>query len=239
MSYRRIRKWQHEPYFYIAEILFMEMKDVEKSREWMDNIISIRSVNKNLVNIWKPDYERPGKHFVFTHNYVMFYLELLKYDKDAQSIGLLTKKLRRFSSGMAYIGKANDVATSYFIECVTKKYLLHDKVYTESYMGNINYNDFVKYSQEIVDNSKAADIAEDILEVLKIAYQLKKGTNSVVYDTVCLSLFFQYIYEPYRKEHPETEPQLVSDSENKSNIRKKVSKKDAFDKIRALVDKLP
>lgn len=233
------KKWQHEPYFYIAEILFMEMKDVEKSREWMDNIISIRSVNKNLVNIWKPDYERPGKHFVFTHNYVMFYLELLKYDKDAQSIGLLTKKLRRFSSGMAYIGKANDVATSYFIECVTKKYLLHDKVYTESYMGNINYNDFVKYSQEIVDNSKAADIAEDILEVLKIAYQLKKGTNSVVYDTVCLSLFFQYIYEPYRKEHPETEPQLVSDCENKSNIRKKVSKKDAFDKIRALVDKLP
>ncbi|CAI6754338.1 ANM_collapsed_G0031170.mRNA.1.CDS.1 [Saccharomyces cerevisiae] len=54
------KKWQHRPRYRIARILFDDLGDVNGALEEMDSLISAKSINKNLVNIWKPDFERPG-----------------------------------------------------------------------------------------------------------------------------------------------------------------------------------
>ncbi|KAL3231533.1 Histone transcription regulator 3 [Nakaseomyces bracarensis] len=234
------KKWQHQPYYFLAKIHFEEFGDINKAKECMDNLVSIKAVNKNLVNIWKPDFERPGQHFVFTYTYVMFYLELLKKDQDPTSIGLVTKKLRRFSSGMAYVSKASEIATSYFLACVSEKYKLMDKAEVELYMSTVYSADFMPYSDEIIAKLKDNPLPEDITEVLRVSYQLKKGTNSVTYDTVCLSIFFQYVYKPYAKDKPsitESAEATKNPADLKAMLRKKVSKKDAFDKIKVFVEK--
>lgn len=235
------KKWQHQPYYFIAKIYHEDFNDIEKAKEWMDNIVSLKAVNKNLVNIWKPDFERPGQHFLFTYTYVIFYLELLKLDHDPISIGLLIKKLRRFSSGMAYITNAIETATNYFLSCVSEKYDLMDKTGVETYMSTVYSTDFLENSEDILKNLKTLSIAENIFEVLRLAYQLKKGTNSVTYDTVCLSIFFQYIYKPHAVEKEKSKPDhnyiITNPDKLKTAYWKKVSKKEAFDKIKSLVDK--
>lgn len=47
------------------------------------------------VQVWKPEFERPGRHFVYTSRYVQFFLELLEKTNDRANYGLLLRKLRK------------------------------------------------------------------------------------------------------------------------------------------------
>jgi hypothetical protein len=48
-----------------------------------------------MVQVWKPEFERPGRHFVYTSRYVKFFFELLDKTNDRASYGLLLRKLRK------------------------------------------------------------------------------------------------------------------------------------------------
>ena len=225
----------------------------------MKNVISIRSVNKNLVNIWKPDFERPGKHFVYSYQYVMFYLDLLNMTKDFNSIGLVTKKIRRFGSGMAYVTEAFERAILIYVKCASLALNFDDKYYTEHYLPLLNYQDFLKISKELLLIFDSKEYTQELIDALSIAYQLKKGNNGIAFDGVCISIYFKFFYIPFAESLPkdqlQQDPQLIAvndtdkqpssmttiaiNNPKQANIRKRVSKKDAFDAIRTLTDKIP
>ena len=110
------KNWHHRPQYRMARIYFEQFKDHQKALELMDKFISIRS-NKNLINIWKPDFERPGKHFVYTYQYIIFYVDLLVKNGDFNSIGIIIRKIKRFGSAMAYVNNAIDYSIKRYIEC--------------------------------------------------------------------------------------------------------------------------
>jgi hypothetical protein len=48
-----------------------------------------------MVQVWKPEFERPGRHFVYTSRYVEFFFELLDKTNDRANYGLLLRRLRK------------------------------------------------------------------------------------------------------------------------------------------------
>lgn len=256
------KRWHHRPRYRIARVLFDEFGDVDGALEEMGAVMSIKSTHKNLVNIWKPDFERPGKHFVYTNQYVVFYLDMLYRKGDFNSIGLVCKKIRRFGSGMAYVNKASEHAVALYTACARKKLQINEREYTEQILPSLNYQAFLKTSQKLLDNFEESSYSESILESIKIAFQLKKGNNGIAFDGVCLSIYFKYFYLPFASavSHNETDvpeqdktlspppenaaatgqkPPLVMQNSTKPALpRKRVSKKDAFDRVRTLVDKI-
>lgn len=50
-----------------------------------------------LSQVWKPDNERPGRHFVYTGRYVSFFVRLLYQLNDRTSLEALAKKNRKRS----------------------------------------------------------------------------------------------------------------------------------------------
>lgn len=267
------RKWHHRPRYRIARILFDEFNDADGALNEMGGVMSIKSAHKNLVNIWKPDFERPGKHFVYTYQYVIFYLDILFSKKDYNSIGLVCKKIRRFGSGMAYVNKASEHAVMLYTQCVRAKLQVDEKEYVEHLLPSLNYQSFVKTSETLFKTFKKDDYSDETLNGLKIAYQLKKGNNGIAFDGVCLSIYFKFFYLPLSsaiiqedlaprdsaRESEQDEPGVVqiqvSDAAKKkvnnngalsptpgnhkpTIPRKRVSKKDAFDRIRLLVEKI-
>lgn len=65
------------------------------------------------IQVWKPDNERAGRHFVYTGRYVLFFAELLLRTNDRDSMDMLARRIRR---------KAGDFAnhTAIWIEYSTK-----------------------------------------------------------------------------------------------------------------------
>ncbi|QLG75089.1 hypothetical protein HG535_0H04160 [Zygotorulaspora mrakii] len=260
------KKWHHRPRYRISRILFDEFTDTDGALNEMGAMMSIKSTHKNLVNIWKPDFERPGKHFVYTNQYVIFYLDILFRKGDFNSIGLVCKKIRRFGSGMAYVNKASEHAVALYTLCARRKLHINEKEYVEQILPAINYQVFMKNSQNLLDSAKKEDYSEEIIDGIKIAYQLKKVNNGIAFDGICLSLFLKFFYMPLaasllQEEETAKEPKQevqrsvsfqttdvntsasgtslsVQNNPKPSLPRKRVSKKDAFDKIRMLVDKL-
>ncbi|SCU83530.1 LAMI_0C03576g1_1 [Lachancea mirantina] len=245
-------KWHHRPKFRIAKILFEDFQDLDGAITEMNEIIFLKSPNKSLVNIWKPDLERPGKHFLYTYQYVMFYLDLLFCKGDYESIVLVAKKLKRFGAGMVNMPLAADRAARLFSQCVQRQFSLNEKLDAEQVLLSLNYQNFLQRSDELFASFDKKNYDTTTVDLLASAYHLKKGNNA--YDLICLAIYFKFFYKPFtsndalsskegsqaiKLELP-TVPAPVSASPIKLktvSARKRVSKKDAFDKIGSLVDK--
>ena len=53
------------------------------------------------IQVWKPDNERPGRHFVYTGRYVMFFAELLAKTTDKENMENLARRIRRKTGDFA------------------------------------------------------------------------------------------------------------------------------------------
>lgn len=160
-----------------------------------------KSVNKNLVNIWKPDFERPGKHFIYTYQYLVLYLDLLFAMKDFNTTGLVIKKLRRFGSGTVNINELLERAISVYTQSAKIKLQLQDKSYVEQILPTLDYQNFLKISEQLNQAFDPSNHPEEITSGLKLAFQLKKGHSGIAFDSVCLGIYFEYLYYPLAQQN--------------------------------------
>lgn len=259
------RKMQHRPQFRIAKILYDEFQDISAALDEIEGMVSIKNT-KNLINIWKPDNERPGKHFVYAYQYIIFYIKLQFKMKDFNSIAIVVKKIRRFGAGIAYVNEATEFAIKSYNETIDTKLGITDKKYVENLLPSLNYQHFLKVSQKLHDEFKVDEYSPEYIEGLRYAFQLKRGNNGIAFDSACLSLYFKCFYLPKLEleevrdleskpinennfdvsilsaqisdTSSNTESKLLN-SPKQNAIRKRVSKKEAFDRIRSLVDRFP
>jgi len=47
------------------------------------------------VQVWKPEHERPGRHFVYTTRYTRFFMQLLVQLHDRTNLEALVKRIRK------------------------------------------------------------------------------------------------------------------------------------------------
>ncbi|CDO92186.1 unnamed protein product [Kluyveromyces dobzhanskii CBS 2104] len=275
------QKWQHRPVYRIAQIKYSEFQDTEGAMEEMNKLLALKSVNKNVVNIWKPEHELPGKHFVYAYQYVLFYMDLLNEKHDFMAIGGMVKKLRRFGSGMINSQDAINKAVELFVNGAKIKLSLNEKEHGELLMQRIPFPEFVELSEELFQVFKRDDYDSEVLDVFSLAYNLKKGTNSIQFDGVCITIYFKYFYCPFVENKKQLTPYPISTPEvsngiqreksnseqpqpqsltelprspspasttnkdkiakttikNPTSVRKRVSKRDVFDRVIKLIEK--
>ena len=47
------------------------------------------------IQVWKPEFERPGRHFVYTTRYVYFFVHLLDQLDDRAGLDSLLRRVRK------------------------------------------------------------------------------------------------------------------------------------------------
>ena len=255
------KNWHHRPQYRMARIYYEQFGDYQKALELMDKFVSVRS-NKNLINIWKPDFERPGKHFVYTYQYIIFYIDLLVKKGDFNSIGIIIRKTKRFGSAMAYVNDAIDYSIRRYIECVYQKLGVDDK-YVETLLPDLNYNEFLSVSEKLSKNFDASKYPTEYTDGLKLSYQLKRSSNGITFDGPCLAIYFKIFFLPAASAKLTVENKNIIDGSqsngdntisNNANIveklplseavrntlsKKRVSKKEAFDRVKDLTENIP
>ncbi|KAI1179377.1 hypothetical protein F4777DRAFT_473932 [Nemania sp. FL0916] len=90
--------WQHRIFMRHAKILF----DENSTESSVVNALAAFSVLKEsmltktmVMNVWKCDAERPGRHHVYTEQYVRFVVKLLVVLKDRASFEAMLRRLRK------------------------------------------------------------------------------------------------------------------------------------------------
>ncbi|KAI0396405.1 hypothetical protein F5Y17DRAFT_119828 [Xylariaceae sp. FL0594] len=90
--------WQHRIFMRHARILFDEHSDESSVVNAMAAFSVLREsmLTKTMVmNVWKCDAERPGRHHVYTEQYVRFVVKLLVVLKDRTSFEAMLRRLRK------------------------------------------------------------------------------------------------------------------------------------------------
>ncbi|KAF9116867.1 Histone transcription regulator 3 [Mortierella sp. AM989] len=90
------RHWHHRPVFRQASILYSVYHDVDRAKTGMLSLFQIKSNLKTLVSsVWKPEFERSGKHFIYVGEYTKFLIVLAKESNDVETLNSLARKIRR------------------------------------------------------------------------------------------------------------------------------------------------
>lgn len=94
--------WQHRIIFRHARILFCEDNPTSEASDQLVEakaafgILRDSMVTKTMVmNVWKCDAERPGRHHVYTEQYVRFMTKLLVIMADRVNLEQLLRRLRK------------------------------------------------------------------------------------------------------------------------------------------------
>ncbi|KAK9458150.1 hypothetical protein V1511DRAFT_491878 [Dipodascopsis uninucleata] len=91
------KHWHHRPTYRIATILERGLDEVEKAREEIAGFFALRAA-KSYLTIWRPEFERAGRHFVYAYSYTCYYVDLLEKTNDITTLNVIAKKLRRLTT---------------------------------------------------------------------------------------------------------------------------------------------
>lgn len=215
------RKWQHRPTYRLARLYDDAYGDRARARSLMSHFCSLgRTSTKPLVQIWKPDHERPGVHFEFAYRYVMYMIDLVVADKDTETLGIIAKKLRRFSTGIVLHMEAWEhlcLSTARVARELTGiPEQVHGSKYSDYVIRSLSFDDFDKYSTKLHDRVQAAgdgDHIPDLVTSLDFAVELRRlnngfGSTSVVDDTL-VSIYLRLLKDFMAKEQKREEAEKV------------------------------
>lgn len=237
------KKWHHKHRYLLSRIYF-DLKDFEKAYEEIEPLIVLKSTNKNLVNIWKPEFEPPGKHFVYTHKYILYYIMLVDCLADFQKLLLFTKKLRRYGAGMINLNEAWEAACATLCH-LTKEIVRSEPGFTDIEVPKLIYVEFVQASQCLTNKYQSEPLKGDETELLTLLYEISEirrmnngfGSTSQLddtFNTIYLKLYLKNVTEESKKIFVNQQT-LSLIKPNGTNIKTKVARRDILASATALV----
>ncbi|KAK6459780.1 uncharacterized protein RJT20DRAFT_5335 [Scheffersomyces xylosifermentans] len=228
------KNWQHKPRYRLATILFDEFDDVSEALEEMSSFVSLKATSKTLVSIWKPEQERPGKHFYYTFQYSRFYITLLTHKLDLIGLISMLPKLRRSNSTMVQLYTTWEILCSSICKIMRSSIDIDNSfTFTENFLSALSYSAFMLNARSILDLIQNLGIPKE-LEIhfcyLHAINDMKKfnngfGPTSLIDDTIVgifirIYLHFNLALEP--------QPAPTNSSESPGGKTKKLAKRDIF-----------
>ncbi|KAA8916845.1 hypothetical protein TRICI_000964 [Trichomonascus ciferrii] len=207
------KRWQHRPSYRLAKIFEGVYGDINRAKEEMAPFFQVRTTTKTPLHIWKPELERPGQHFVFTYQYIVYYVRLLGITKDTTALTTLSKKLRKFSSGMAKHGDAWDYTCSVTILSMKETLSIQER-FSEQYIPVLNFDQFDSTSQQLQKDLEGKKELPYIVGALNYAAELRRlnsgqgstGPTDDLFVSVYLKLYQEFVRAQNRKLIKPAEP---------------------------------
>lgn len=194
MKFLDKRKWHHRPPFLIAKIYRDVLGDVDSAKAEMLPLFNLKNQNKAPLHIWKPEFERAGKHFQFMYEYLVFFVDLLDKTDDTDAIITVGKKLRRFNNGMVRHFDAWE-STCLVSNAMMKRVTKIPEKLPDAIIPSLQFDNFDRITLGLQDKiSKSSEPASYLLTLLYYASEFRRlnngfGSTGVVDDTVvCLYL---------------------------------------------------
>lgn len=195
------KAWYHKPSYRQADIDF-NFGNYERAKEIMSKYFTLKSSNKTFLQMWKPEHERPGKHFVYMYQYTQFYIKVATQANDLSSLVLLYPKLRRANSTMILLYFAWDKLCSAFCKIIRKIARINDN-FVELFLAANGHTVFCGRARIVVDSispDSNTEAIQPLLSYLNVLTDIRKlnsgyGPTSLIDDT--FSAIFLKIYAGY------------------------------------------
>jgi hypothetical protein len=156
-----------------------------------------------VLQVWRPENERSGRHFVYTTRYLRFFVHILVQLGDRDSLELLAKRLRRKNHEFF------DHTKLWHETCLSYLRLLRragnvPEGYEDHVFKSLNHDEFTQRSARLeiwCHNPNNQSVTRDVLEEV---IELKKMNNGLMKPTLIDDL----LGDTYAKLYEEVGPEL-------------------------------
>lgn len=229
------KNWHHKPRYRLARILFDEFDDHNAALTEMNHFISLKTTSKSLISIWKPEFERPGKHFYYTYQYCKFFIQLLTKNLDLTSLISMLPKLKRSNSIMINLYNVWENICQSICKIIRSSFDFevdggqpeYNFKFSDRFIQVLPYNTFMVEFKTLLERLEKDGIPKELEIYFFFLYSLndiKKANNgfgptSLIDDTLVCTFFRVILHYS---------PAILRNSGDTPGKVKKIAKRDIF-----------
>lgn len=176
--------WHHRMTFRAATVIYED-----SDRDYIGAMGSKHELTQQMftktmqMQVWKPENERPGRHFVYTSRYLRFFVGILVQTKDRQNLEALVRRLRRKPHEFF------DHTRLWQETCLAYLKLLRQagqvpEGYEDHVFKSMNHEDFSTKSAKLEAWCYSPTTSSTTLEILRDVIELKKLNNGLMKPTL-------------------------------------------------------
>ncbi|KAJ5130462.1 Tetratricopeptide-like helical [Penicillium bovifimosum] len=228
--------WHHRMGVKAAHIIYDDQQNATTALAAKQELSQI--FTKTLtIQVWRPEFERPGRHFVYTTRYVYFFVNLLDQLDDRASLDQLLRRVRKKQgdflnhtklwedicltyakvSKLHYqIDQPSQIQTHITLQLIRRAANITEG-HEESIFKPIGWEEFSTKTARLESLPQLAPDSQSILELLHDALELKKLNNNLMKIT----MFEDLIADLYARLYEINTPALVEQAtdENKEKMK--------------------
>ncbi|KAK7552117.1 hypothetical protein IWX49DRAFT_167783 [Phyllosticta citricarpa] len=159
------------------------------------------------LQVWKPEYERLGRHFVYTTRYTTFFIQLLAETNDRAGMEALAKRVRRRNHEFYEHGKLWQNLCQTYLKMLRKAARIPEG-HEDAVFKAINHEEWLVWAGKLETWCRKPENKSPVLEVLTEAIELRRLNNNLMKATLIDDL----IGDTYALLYQQVLPQLLAES---------------------------
>ena len=164
------------------------------------------------IQVWRPDNERAGRHFVYTTRYVKFFVRLLFQLNDRTSLESLVKRIRKRSGDfLAHAEVWQEVCLTY-LELLRRQGPVPTE-HENTIVKFVPHETFVLNTERLETWAQLPNTTSPLLDIIRDTIELKKTNANLMKVTVIEDL----IGDTYALLYEKTVPDLIAKSNDEEN----------------------
>ena len=214
--------WQHRLIIRHARVLFDENTDMNRpdaveAAKAAFGVLRENMFTKTMVmNVWKCDAERPGRHHVYTERYIRYVVKLLDVMNDRTNMGALLRRIRKKGADFYHFNELWQYCVHTYVKLLRDTFNV--PVSEEDVFKTLTPEEFDVVGEKIADWAATPDAENhDALGAMKEAVELKKLNANLmkaglIDDLIadCYTAVYSYVRpelpRPERTPLPDTTP---------------------------------
>lgn len=214
--------WQHRIIMRHARIVYEPEKDDANSQlieaQAAFSILREHMVTKTMaINVWKCDAERPGRHHVFTEQYVRYIVRLLIITSDRVNMEALLRKIRKKGADFYHFNDLWAACVQAYTRLLRHSYKIPPV--EEDVFKNLSPEEFDILAERVSDWASKDDRDHPALNAMKETVELKKLNGGLMKAGMIDDLIndcYSVLYSSIIDQLPGPEPAKIIEDRNRS-----------------------
>lgn len=190
-------KWHHRIIARAAHVIYDDQQDFNSALGAKHEFTQQIFTKTMTLQVWKPEHERAGRHFVYTSRYVLFFVTLLNQLSDRTSLDQLVRRIRRKPGDYLNHQQVWEQVITKYVELLRRMANVpngHEEIFR-----SMGHDEFVINAGKLEIHAHDLETSDLILDILRDTIELKKLNNSLMKGTLIDDLIVDCYAGLYQK----------------------------------------
>jgi tetratricopeptide (TPR) repeat protein len=191
--------WHHRIIARAAHVIYDDQQNIAGALGAKHEFTQQIFTKTMTLQVWKPENERAGRHYVYTSRYVLFFVSLLNQLNDRASLDQLVRRIRRKPGDYLNHQQVWEQVITNYVGLLRRMAKVSNG-YEEGVFRTMDHDEFQLNARKLEIHAHDPDTSNLVLDILRDAIELKKLNNSLMKGCLIDDLIvdcYAFVYQGY------------------------------------------